>query len=151
MNWEWVNPSELRPNPKNPNMHSPEQIDRLAQIIDHYGWRHPIIVSNQSGYIVVGHGRLDAAKRMKLEKVPIEYQDFETPDLEYGFLVCDNGIARQAELNLAQINIDMIDLGPMDIDLLGIKDFTIEPLDKLKDGEEIPKKSKACPNCGFTK
>ena len=54
----------LMQNPKNPNMHSKEQIDRLAKIIDFAGQRSPIVVSLRSGFIVKGHGRLMAIEKL---------------------------------------------------------------------------------------
>ena len=42
---------DLRPNPKNPNQHPPEQIKLLSSIIRATGWRGPITVSKRSGYI----------------------------------------------------------------------------------------------------
>lgn len=139
---EWVAPSELKPHPKNPNKHSKEQIERLAQLIKYQGWRLPIIVSVQSGCIVSGHGRLEAAKKLKLALVPVTYQDFLDDSQEYAFLVSDNAIASWAELDLSSINSDIGDLGPgFDIDLLGINNFTIEVADKLEPGcdeDEVP-------------
>lgn len=52
---------DLRPNPKNPNKHPSDQIALLAKIIMATGWRAPITVSADSGYIVKGHGRYMAA------------------------------------------------------------------------------------------
>ena len=53
---------DLRPNPKNPNQHPPEQIKLLASIIRATGWRAPITVSKRSGLVAKGHGRLMAAQ-----------------------------------------------------------------------------------------
>lgn len=139
--YQWLNPKSLKQNPRNPNKHSPEQIDRLALLIEAYGWRHPIIVSNQTGLIVVGHGRLEYALKKGLEAVPVEYQDFKDEDEEFGFMVADNAIADWAELDLAQINLIIPDLGPdYDVDLLGIKDFVLEPADKYgdQDADAVP-------------
>lgn len=120
--------SELKPNPKNRNIHSKDQIDRLAEIIKYQGFRNPITVSNQSGFIVAGHGRLEAAKQLGIEAVPVIYQDFESEEQEYAAQVSDNAIASWAELDLSGINADLGDLGPdFDIDLLGIKNFFIDP------------------------
>lgn len=143
MNVEYVPIKSLKPNPKNRNKHPDEQIDRLAKIINEQGFRRPIIVSNQSGYIVVGHGRLMAAKKLGLEKVPVIYQDYATPELEYADQVADNAIALWAELDFSGINSDVPDLGPdFDIDLLGIKNFEIDVADKEPgcDEDEVPEK-----------
>ncbi len=138
MPFQWIKISELKPHPKNPNVHSKEQIKRLIKLIRAYGWRHPIIVSNQTGYIIVGHGRLEAAIEMGLQEVPIHYQDFKDEQEEYAFMVADNAIASWAELDLAAINLEVPDLGPdFDIELLGIKDFEIEVADR-EDQDEVP-------------
>jgi DNA modification methylase len=134
---------ELKPHPKNRNTHPDDQIVRLAHILKYQGIRAPIIVSKQSGLIVKGHGTLNAIKNNQGPNAPVVYQDFETDEQEYAFLQSDNAIASWAELDLSGINYDIGDLGPdFDIDLLGIKDFILEPADKLPecDEDEIPDK-----------
>lgn len=133
--------SELKPHPRNRNTHPDDQISRLARVIEYQGFRHPIVVSNLSGFIVAGHGRLAAAKKLKLKEVPVDYQDFGSEEQEYAFLVSDNAVALWAELDLSGINADIGDLGPdFDIDLLGIKNFEIDVADKegLTDADAIP-------------
>lgn len=93
--------AEPVPNPRNPNKHTPEQIALLAKVIDHQGWRAPIVISKQSGFIVVGHGRLEAAKLLELEQVPVDYQDFESPADEWAHLIADNRIAELADMDNA--------------------------------------------------
>ena len=53
---------DLVPHPRNPNKHGDNQIALLAKIIGNQGWRNPIVVSERSGFIVAGHGRLGAAR-----------------------------------------------------------------------------------------
>jgi ParB-like chromosome segregation protein Spo0J len=64
------------PHPRNPNKHPEKQIELLARVIRHQGWRNPIVVSKRSGFIVSGHGRLQAAEKLGLEMVPVDLQDF---------------------------------------------------------------------------
>lgn len=85
--------------------------------------------------VVVGHARLEAAKRLALESVPIQYQDFASEEEEYSFHVADNAIASWAELDLAAINVDIGELGPFDIDMLGLKDFTVDVAERGAVGE----------------
>lgn len=142
MQIEWVPTNSLVPNPNNRNKHPKEQIERLAKIIKANGWRHPIIVSKLSGQVVVGHGRLEAAKLLNEPKVPVHFQDFANETEEYQFGIADNAIASWAELDLSGINADLPELGPeLDVDLLGIKNFTLEPMDLnfIENEEELLK------------
>lgn len=137
---KWLPIKELKPNPKNPNKHPEEQIERLAKIIRYQGWRSPIIVSNQSGYIVAGHGRLEAAKKLGFTTVPVQYQDFENEDQEYAHMTADNAIASWADLDLSGINLEVPNLGPdFDIEFLGLKDFKIDAFENEQTHEYTKK------------
>jgi DNA modification methylase len=140
----WVDINKVKPNPDNRNKHPDEQITEIVKQIKYQGWRWPIVVSNRSGLIAAGHGRLLAARKMDLTQVPVIYQDFVDEDQEIAFGVADNAIAKWAELDLAGINLDVSKLGPdFDISLLGIKDFEIDPADRegLGDEDEVPEKA----------
>jgi hypothetical protein len=130
-------------NPKNNNKHPKEQIDRLAKLIQYQGFRNPVVVSKRTGFVLAGHGRIEAAKLAGLKEVPAMFQDFENEAQEYAYLTSDNAIASWAELDLSAVNTEMLDLGPdFDIDLLGIKDFTIEAADGI-----LPDLSAKDPDC----
>lgn len=135
---------ELKPWPKNRNKHSKEQIERLTELIQYQGFRNPVVVCNQNGFVVAGHGRLMAAKKLKMKEVPTIYQDFDSDEQIYAYMVSDNAIASWAELDLSGINTDIIDLGPeLDINLLGIKNFEIDIYDReepMGDPDAIPDK-----------
>lgn len=103
-----VKVEEVIPHPKNPNTHPQSQIKILAQNIRYHGWRHPIVVSKLSGYIVAGHGRLEAAKELGVSIVPVEYQNFASEDNELAVLVGDNRLAELSTLDLNGLQ-DIID------------------------------------------
>ena len=103
-----VKVEELIPHPKNPNTHPQNQIKILAQNIRYHGWRHPIVVSKLSGYIVAGHGRLEAARELGVSIVPVEYQDFASENNELAVLVGDNQLAELSSLDLNGLQ-DIID------------------------------------------
>ena len=139
---ELVNPKSLKNHPKNRNKHGQDQIDRLAELYQYHGIRHPIIVSKLSGCIVAGHGRKLAALRAGIKEMPVVYQDFESSEAEYAFIQADNAIALWAELDLSAINTDLADLGPdFNIDMLGIRDFKLdlnEEVEGHSDPDEVP-------------
>lgn len=117
-----VDVQDIVPHPKNPHNHSDEQIDRLAEIIKYQGFRSPLQISKQTGYLIVGHGRLDAAKRLGFDKVPVIFQDFSDTDQEYAHMVADNAIGKDewAALDFSGINAELENLGPdLDLDMFG--------------------------------
>lgn len=134
----------LKPHPKNMHKHSKDQIDRLCKLIEYQGFRNPIIVQKGTDLIVAGHGRILAAKKLKIKEVPVIYQEFESEAQLYSYIVSDNAIGKDswATLDLSMINTEMLDFGPdFDIDMLGIKDFVIEPIEKYEaqtDEDEVP-------------
>ena len=132
----------LIPHPKNMNKHSDEQVERLCQLIKYQGFRNPLVVQKGTNLIVAGHGRLLAAKQLGMNQVPVVYQEFESEAQLYAYIVSDNAIASWAELDLSMVNTEMIDLGPdFNIDMLGIKDFVIEPIEKFDpqcDEDDVP-------------
>lgn len=131
---EMKNISELVEYTKNRNRHPANQVEKLAKLIDYQGWRHPIIVSSLSGKVIAGHARLAAAKLIgAIQAVPVDYQEFENEEQEYAFCISDNSIQEFSELDLSAINTDIIDLGPdFDLDLLSLKDFTVDLTDKFE-------------------
>lgn len=144
--------ASIKINPKNRNKHGADQIERLVKIIQYQGFRNPLIVSKRTEMLVAGHGRLLAAKRMKLKSVPVMFQDFENEAQEYACMVSDNAIASWSLLDISAITADLSGLGPdFNIDLLGISNFTADFDNKEFDPDHDDSSddtSKECPHCG---
>lgn len=130
-----VDVTDLVPNPRNPNKHGDKQVAMLAKIIRHQGWRAPITVSKRSGFIVTGHGRLEAAKLLQVQTVPVDFQDFATEADEWAHLVADNRIAELAEIDnegLASLLRDLDAVEGFDLDVSGFdKEEAAEVLDAI--------------------
>ena len=126
---ELANVDTLKENPKNPNKHPDSQIELLAKNIKYLGWRHPITVSKRSGFIVAGHGRLMAAKKLGLKIVPVDYQDFNSDADEIAVLVADNRLAELSETSEDDLKKILSELdGEIDIDLTGFSEADVEQL-----------------------
>lgn len=158
---EMVDITKLVPNPRNPNQHSDRQIELLAKIIEHQGWRVPITVSKRSGFVVRGHGRLLAAEALGVDEVPVDYQDYENEAEEWADLIADNRLAELSELDNEMLKdlIQEIDSGEIDLTLTGYDEDAIESLltpididDFFKEHEEPSNEkeegAKICPHCG---
>ena len=116
---EVVDINDLKENPRNPNTHPSVQIDLLAQIIKKTGWRAPITVSNHSGFIVKGHGRLQAAKAAGFKHCPVEYQNFSDEEEEMAALLADNKLAELAEIDVEKLTEIFKDYEFEDLSLTG--------------------------------
>ena len=126
---ELVSVDSLNPNPKNPNKHPDSQIELLSKNIKYLGWRHPITVSKRSGFIVAGHGRLMAAKKLGVQIVPVDYQDFNSDADEMAVLVADNRLAELSETSEEDLKNILSELdGKIEIDLTGFSETEVEQL-----------------------
>ena len=134
-----VDPNTLKPNPANPNRHSAHQIQLLASIIQEQGWRNPVTVSNRSGLIVRGHGRLEAALLIGCETIPVDEQDYASDAEELADLLADNRLSELAELDeddLRRCCSNPSDADPdFDIELTG---FMEDEIRKLMDDDGQP-------------
>ena len=127
--------AKLVPNPRNPNTHPDSQIQLLGRIIRNTGWRQPITVSTRSGFIVKGHGRLQAALLEGVKEVPVDLQSYTSEAEEYADLIADNRLAELSEIDnrmLADIFAD-IDTGEIPLEMTG---YTEDELTDAKEQEQ---------------
>jgi ParB-like chromosome segregation protein Spo0J len=61
--------ASLRPFKRNARTHSDKQIHQIAASIKTFGFTNPVLI-DAGNTIIVGHGRVEAAKQLKLSKVP---------------------------------------------------------------------------------
>lgn len=125
-----VRVEDLKANPRNPNTHPARQIELLAKNIRYFGWRHPITVSRRSGLIVAGHGRLEAAKHLGLQLVPVDFQEFACENDEMAVLIADNRLAELASVDLNSLEgvINELKVEGFDTLLTGFEDSDLDSL-----------------------
>ena len=61
-----MNVKDIKPYEKNAKKHPKEQVEYIANSIKEFGWRQPIVV-DENNVVIIGHGRLMAAKKLKLK------------------------------------------------------------------------------------
>lgn len=124
---ELKDPTLLVPNPRNPNQHSATQINLLARIIQSQGWRAPITISKRSGFVVRGHGRLEAALALGLTEVPVDVQEYASEAEEYADLIADNRLAELSSIDNKLLADLLKDTG----DCAAFTGFSAKEIDKL--------------------
>lgn len=112
--------AKLKPNPKNPNKHGPEQLRVYAKVLRHQGWRRALLVSNQSGYIVTGEGAWLTAVKEGWPSAPVDFQDFESREQELQHLLADNSLPQLADIDEQELSAILAqDLNGLDAELAG--------------------------------
>ena len=81
--------STLKPYEQNAKKHPESQIKKIAASIKEFGFLQPLVV-NRDGEVLVGHGRLLAAKKLGLLEVPVIYADKLTEQQQKAYRLADN-------------------------------------------------------------
>jgi DNA modification methylase len=135
---------KLIPYAKNSRTHSPEQVGQIAASIKEFGFRNPILVDGVG--IIAGHGRLLAAQKLGLDKVPtIDCSDM-TESQKKAYIIADNKLAMNAGWDNAMLIIEMQELEDkgFDLTLLGFEDKELNALlqpeivEGLTDEDAVP-------------
>jgi hypothetical protein len=86
---------DLKPYENNARTHSEEQVEQLTKSIKQFGFNNPILVQEDLT-VVAGHGRLLAAKKLGLEKVPVIKLKHLSQAQVKAYVLADNKLASNA-------------------------------------------------------
>jgi ParB family chromosome partitioning protein len=151
---------ELIPYARNSRTHSDDQVAQIAASIKEWGWTTPILV-DETGGIIAGHGRLLAARKLKMDQVPTIEAAGWTDAQKRAYVIADNKLALNAGWDSELLALELGELGELgfDLDLTGFTGDEIKPLigdvDFVPGSEDDQSKLDAleprwvcCPNCG---
>lgn len=79
---------DIKPYENNPRNNT-KAVSKVVESIKAYGWQQPIVV-DKNNVIIVGHTRYQAAKKMKLKKVPVKVAKNLTEEQVKGYRISDN-------------------------------------------------------------
>ncbi|HEX2859084.1 MAG TPA: DNA methyltransferase [Alphaproteobacteria bacterium] len=85
----------LKPYANNPRKHSKAQVRQIAASIEAFGFTNPVLVDAE-GTILAGHGRVEAAKLLKLAEVPTLRIDHLTEAQKKAYIIADNRLAERS-------------------------------------------------------
>src|SRR5260370_10954341 len=122
---------KLIPYARNARTHSDEQIAQIAASIREFGFTNPILVDGRDG-IIAGHGRLLAARKLKLTEVPVIVLDHLTETQKLAYIIADNKLALNAGWDEETLRIELQAIGEEDFDL-DLVGFSPEELAELLD------------------
>jgi len=114
---------------KNARTHSPDQVDQIAASIQEFGFTNPILI-DEKNIIIAGHGRVEAAKKLNLQQVPVIVLHGLTDLQRRAYVLADNRIALNAGWDENLLAAELADLQDEDYDIsmIGFSDVELERL-----------------------
>lgn len=120
---------KLVPYAKNSRTHSDAQVAQIAASIREWGWTTPVLV-DETGSIIAGHGRLQAARRLQMTEVPVVVATGWSEAQKRAYVIADNKLALNAGWDNELLALELGELGDagFDLELTGFTDEEIKAL-----------------------
>lgn len=121
--------ADLVPYARNSRTHDDAQTAQIAASIREFGFTNPVLIDADGG-IIAGHGRVLAARKLKLEQVPCIMLDHLTETQRRAYVIADNKLALNSgwDNELLALELDELKLEGFDLELTG---FTLDEIDAL--------------------
>ena len=123
MDIKQIKVSELKPYEKNAKKHNAKQIKQVANSIEAFGFNQPLVV-DKDNVLIVGHGRLEAAKLLGLQEVPCYIVDIPE-DKAKAYRLADNKL-NESDWDIELVIDELKTLSVEDVELTGFDNFDIE-------------------------
>lgn len=131
--FEEVSIEKLVPYARNARTHSKEQIAQLRASLREFGFVSPAVIDAEYN-ILVGHGRVQAAREEGYQTVPCVFAEDLTEAQKRAYILADNQLALNAGWDEEMLSVELADLqeNAFDLSVLG---FAENDLEKLLNGE----------------
>jgi DNA modification methylase len=124
--------STLKPYDRNARTHTKHQIRQIAESIRVFGYTNPVLI-DASGRIIAGHGRVEAAKLLGMDRVPTIRLENLTDEQIRAYMIADNKLAQNAGWDPQILAIEfqyLVNLESADFDVT-ITGFEIPEIDAV--------------------
>lgn len=132
---EYRDQSGLIPYANNSRTHSDDQVSQVAASIKEFGFTNPILIDEKGG-IIAGHGRLMAAKKLGLEKVPTITLAGLSEAQKKAYVIADNKLALNAGWDTTALTAELERLQELDFNL-DLTGFDADELAQLLQPEQV--------------
>jgi len=122
----------LKPFPDNPRQHSEKQVLQLMRAIKVNGFTNPVLM-DESGTILSGHGRLEAAKRLGMATVPVLIYSGCSPEQKRAIVLGENRLAELSAWDPKCLKLQLEALIEVDFDV-EITGFSTAQVNLIIDG-----------------
>src|SRR3979411_1021668 len=110
----------LIPFARNARTHSDAQVSQIAASIREWGWTNPVLVA-EDGTIIAGHGRVLAARKLRIAHVPVMIASGWTEAQKRAYAIADNKLTLNGGWGqeLLGLHLGELELLGFDLDLIG--------------------------------
>lgn len=116
MNVEMMAVKDIKPFERNAKKHDEKQIKNVMESIKQFGFAQPLVV-DKDNVLIIGHCRLIASKRLKLDSVPVVKMDELTQEQVDKLRLLDNKLNESEwDMELLAEDIPELDFSDFDID-----------------------------------
>jgi hypothetical protein len=129
---QYVSPGRLRPYPGNARTHSRKQLKLIENSIKRFGFTNPILVTDDFE-VVAGHGRLQAAKSLAMQLVPVVALSSLSEADKKALIIADNRIAELSNWDRDILAIEYQSLHDLQFDDLEVTGFSLGEIDTILD------------------
>ena len=128
--------NDLIPYIRNARTHSESQIAQIAASIKEFGFLSPILIA-EDNTILAGHGRLAAARKLGLTKVPCVKESHLTETQRRAYIIADNKLSLNAgwDEDILAIELSELQGTDFDLDLLGFDESELDSI--FEDDKEV--------------
>lgn len=144
---------DITPYERNNRKHPEQQIARIAESIKSYGFNQPIVI-DECNTVLVGHGRLLAAQKLGLDKIPTYQVKGLSETKKKAYRILDNKLQNDStwefenlESELRLLEDDGFDLAEWGLDELTSKNFDAASVEEQGALDELTPKLVKCPAC----
>jgi DNA modification methylase len=143
---------KLIPYARNARTHTDEQVAQVAASIVEFGWTNPILVG-ADGVIIAGHARLAAARKLRMNEVPVIVLDGLSETQRRALILADNRLAMSAgwDEEMLRVELEALQEDAFNLELVGFTDDELEEFlrepetteDGLTDPDAVPPEQEA--------
>ncbi len=134
MTIEQIKTSKLIPYARNTRTHSDAQVAQIAGSIREFGFTNPVLIDAENG-IIAGHGRVLAAGKLGMDKVPCIRLSHLTDTQRRAYIIADNKLALNSGWDEAMLGLELSDLREADFNL-GLIGFDADEIERALNPDE---------------
>ena len=127
---------------QNPRIHQKKQVQQLVNSIESFKFNNPILI-DENNEVIAGHGRLLAAKELKLDEVPTIMLSHLDEAQKRAYRIADNKLTENGQWDTDLLKLEFSEIEKLNLDFsLELTGFDVADIDVILDSSLTEKEVK---------